>query len=278
LNAPAAVPVIAITPEGSAGAGSWAELWAARDLLGFFVWRDVRARYRQTVLGAAWAILQPLATMVVFSIVFGRLAGVGSDGVPYPVFSYAALVPWTYFATSVSQGATSLVGSQPLLTKVYFPRLIVPLAAVVVPAIDAAIALVMLAVLMAWYGVAPGAALVWLPAFALLAVAAAAAFAIWLAALNVQYRDVRFVVPFLVQFGLFVTPVAYPTSLVSPQWRALYALNPMVTVVDGFRWSVAGAAPPSAAMVLASLIAVGVLLASGIHFFRRVERVLADVL
>jgi lipopolysaccharide transport system permease protein len=265
-----------ITPEGTGSA--WTELWAYRELLYFLVWRDLRVRYRQTVLGAAWAIIQPFTTMVVFSFVFGRLAGMPSDGAPYPVFSYAGLVPWTYFAAAVSQGAGSLVGSQNLLAKVYFPRLLVPLSAVVVPLVDAGVALAMLAVVMAWYGIAPGPAIVALPAFALLAVLAAIAASIWLAALNVKYRDVRFVVPFLIQFGLFVTPLVYPSSLVPEAWRWFYALNPMASVVDGFRWSLTGTPAPTLEMMVASTAAVLVALALGLRYFQRMERVFADVL
>lgn len=272
----AVADVTVITPDGTGPA--WREVWAFRELLVFVVWRDLRVRYRQTVLGAAWAVIQPFTTMVVFSLVFGRLAGMPSDGVPYPVFAYAGLVPWTYFAAGVSQGAGSLVGSQSLLTKVYFPRLIVPLGAVVVPLVDAAVALAMLAVVMAWYGVAPGLAVLWLPAFTVLAIAAAAAAAVGLAALNVKYRDVRFVVPFLVQFWLFVTPVAYPTSLVPEQWRWLYALNPMATVVEGYRWALTGTPAPTPGMLGASTVAVAIAAWAGLRYFRRTEHVFADVL
>ena len=273
---PAIVPATVITPRGTGG-GTWAEVWEFRELLYFLVWRDLRVRYRQTALGAAWAVLQPFTTMVVFSVFFGRLAGVPSDGVPYPVFSYAALVPWTYFASGATQAAGSLVGSQNLLSKVYFPRLIVPLASVVTPLVDAGVALGMLGVLMAWYGVAPDARALWLPVFALVAVAWASAVGVLLAALNVKYRDVRFVVPFLVQFGLFVTPVAYPTSLVPERWRVLYAMNPMATVVDGFRWALVGTPPPTPDMVAASAVAIVAVLAAGVAYFRRTERVFADV-
>ena len=272
---PASSGLIVITPEGSAH--SWREYWAYRELLAFTVWRDLRVRYRQTLLGAAWALIQPFTTMVVFSLFFGRLAGMPSDGAPYPIFSYAALVPWTYFATAVGQGAGALVGSQQLLSKVYFPRLLIPCGAVLVPLVDAGVALGLLAVLMAWYGIVPGPALVALPAFALLAVAAALAAAVWLAALNVQYRDVRFVVPFLVQFWLFVTPVAYPTSLVPEAWRPVYALNPMATVVDGFRWALLGTPAPTAGMVVASSAATVVALGLAARTFSRMERTFADV-
>lgn len=267
--------LIVITPEGASH--SWRELWAYRELLAFTVWRDLRVRYRQTLLGAAWAVIQPFTTMVVFSLFFGRLAGMPSDGAPYPIFSYAALVPWTYFATAVGQGAGALVGSQQLLSKVYFPRILIPCGAVLVPLVDAGVALGLLAVLMAWYGIVPGPALVALPAFALLAVAAALAAAVWLAALNVQYRDVRFVVPFLVQFWLFVTPVAYPTSLVPEAWRPIYALNPMATVVDGFRWALLDTPAPTPGMVVASAMATVVGMGLAARTFARMERTFADV-
>ena len=265
-----------ITPEGTGS--TWADVWAYREVLYFIVWRDLRVRYRQMALGAAGAILQPFSTMVLFSLVFGLLAGVPSDGAPYPVFSYAGLLPWTYFAAAVAQGAGSLVGSQGLLAKVYFPRLIVPLAAILVPLVDAAVSTVMLAVLMAWYGIAPGLAILTLPGFALLGIVFAAAASIWLSALNVKYRDVRFVVPLLIQFGLFASPVAYPSSLVPERWRWFYALNPMATVVDGFRWVLAGTPSPSAAEVVSSTTAVAVTLWLSLRYFRRMERVFADVL
>jgi lipopolysaccharide transport system permease protein len=268
--------ITVITPEGTDP--TWADVWAYREVLYFMVWRDLRVRYRQMALGAAWAILQPFSTMVLFSLVFGLLAGMPSDGAPYPVFSYAGLVPWTYFAAAVAQGAGSLVGSQSLLAKVYFPRLIVPLAAIIVPLVDAAVSMVMMAVLMAWYGIAPGVAILALPGFALLGTVFSGAVSIWLSALNVKYRDVRFVVPFLIQFGLFATPVAYPSSLVPEGWRWFYALNPMATVVDGFRWVLAGTPSPSAAEVLSSTTAVAVTLWLSLRYFRRMERVFADVL
>ena len=269
-------PTIIITPAGTVG--TWRDIWAFRELLAFTVWRDLRVRYRQTALGIAWAVIQPFTTMVVFSLFFGRLAGIQSGDVPYPVFSYAGLVPWTYLSTAVTQGAASLVGSQHLIAKVYFPRLIVPIAAILVPLVDAAIALVLLAGIMAWYGVAPGIGVVWLPVFIVVAVLTAAAASVWLAALNVRYRDIRFVVPFAIQFWLFVTPIAYPTSLVPDRWRALYALNPMATVVDGVRWGLTGAPPPSPAMMAASGIALVLALWTGLRYFRRTERIVADVL
>ncbi len=265
-----------IAPEGTGS--TWADVWAYREVLYFIVWRDLRVRYRQMALGVAGAILQPFSTMVLFTMVFGLLAGVPSDGAPYPVFSYAGLVPWTYFAAALAQGAGSLVSSQSLLAKVYFPRLIVPLAAVIVPLVDAAVSTVMLALIMAWYGIAPGWAILTLPAFALLGIVFAGAASIWLSALNVKYRDVSFVVPFLIQFGLFATPVAYPSSLVPERWRWFYALNPMTTVVDGFRWVLAGTPAPTLEMVVASTAAVALTMWLSLRYFRRMERVFADVL
>jgi lipopolysaccharide transport system permease protein len=273
-----ALPLTILEPGLAGGANAWQEVWSYRELLYFLVWRDLKVRYKQTALGAAWAVIQPLATMVVFSVFFGRLAGMPSDGVPYPLFSYAALVPWTYFASAVAAAAASLVGSQNLISKVYFPRLIVPLAAVTTPLVDATIALSVIGVLMAWYGVVPAVSIVALPLFALLAVVTAVGVGLWLAALNVEYRDVRYVLPFLIQFGLFVTPVAYPSSLVPAQWRALYSLNPMATVIEGFRWALVGTPAPSGVMIAASSLAAIVLLTAGLWHFHRTERSFADVI
>jgi lipopolysaccharide transport system permease protein len=271
------LPLTVLEPSRASGAG-WRELWSYRELLYFLVWRDLKVRYKQTVLGAAWAVIQPFATMVVFSLFFGRLANMPSDGVPYPVFSYAALVPWTYFAAAVAAGAASLVSSQNLISKVYFPRLLVPLAAIATPLVDAAIALALIGAIMAWYGIVPTAAIVALPLFAALAIVTALGATLWLAALNVEFRDVRYVLPFVIQFGLFVTPVAYPSSLVPEPWRAVYSLNPMATVVEGFRWSLAGTPAPSGAMMGASVLAAALLLAGGYWHFNRTERTFADVI
>jgi len=253
------------------------ELWRYRELLYFFMWRDIKVRYKQTALGAGWAIVQPLMTMVVFTIFFGRLAKLPSDGLPYPVFSMVALVPWTYFSSALSASSTSLAGYQHIVSKVYFPRLIVPMAAVVAPLVDFAIAFVILVALMAWYRVVPGAAIVWLPFLMLLAVATAAAVGVWLSALNVQYRDVRYVVPFAIQLWLFATPVAYPASLVPERWRALYGLNPMAGVIEGFRYALAGGPAPGA-LTFVSAAVVAVLLAAGFVHFRKVEGTFADVI
>lgn len=251
------------------------ELWEYRELLYFLVWRDVKVRYKQTVLGAAWAIIQPFFTMVVFSIVFGRLAGIPSDGLPYPVFAYCALLPWQLFAHALTESGNSLVANQNLITKVYFPRLVIPLAAVLAGLVDFSIAFLVLLALMAYYGIVPTAAILTLPFFVGLAVATALAVGLWLSALNVQYRDVRYTIPFLTQFWLFATPVAYPASLVPEPWRALFGLNPMAGVVEGFRWALLGGPRPGALLAVSTAVVV-VVLVSGLYYFRRMERTFAD--
>jgi len=253
------------------------DVWAYRELLYFFIWRDIKVRYKQTLLGAGWAIIQPLMTMVVFTIFFGHLAKVPSDGLPYPVFSLMALVPWTYFASALSGCSTSLSGYQHIISKVYFPRLIVPFAAVIAPLVDFSIGFMVLAGLMVWYGIVPGASVVWLPALILLAVATAAGVGVWLAALNVRYRDVRYVVPFVLQLWMFATPVAYPASLVPGRWRAVYFLNPMAGVVEGFRWALAGGPSPGA-LTLVSAAVVAALILGGSAYFRKLEGTFADVI
>ena len=259
------------------------ELWEYRELLYFLIWRDVKVRYKQTVLGAAWAIVQPTLTMLVFTAFFGHLAGVSSEGVPYPVFSYAALLPWTFFAQGVTQSSNSLVGSSHLITKVYFPRLVIPLASVLSGAVDFALAFLVLLGLMAYYGIVPTAAVLTLPALSVLAFATALGVGIWLSALNVEYRDVRYVVPFFVQTWLFVTPVIYPARTVVgklehmglPGW--LYGLNPMVGVVEGFRWALLGIGTPPGPLIWASCAMAVTLVATGAAYFRRVEQTFADV-
>jgi lipopolysaccharide transport system permease protein len=274
---PAAAPVTTIRPPRGWAPLDLRELLAAHELLYFLVLRNLKLRYKQTVLGGAWALLQPLLTMAVFSVIFGRLARLGSDGLPYPVFALAALVPWTYFANALAQAGNSLVEQHQLLTKVYFPRLLLPLAAVIAGLVDLLVSLLLLMVVLGWYGMPPSAKLLALPAFALLAAAAAFAPALWLAALNVRYRDVRYVIPFLVQIWLFATPVAYSTSLVPDRWRALYALNPMVAVVDGFRWMVAPDSHFPWWEVTVAVGAIALVLVTGLYFFRRMERIFADV-
>ena len=253
------------------------ELWQYRELLSFLVWRDVKVRYKQTALGAAWAIIQPLMTMIVFSLFFGRLAKVPSDGIPYSLFTFAALIPWTFFANGLNQSSNSLVGSSNLITKVYFPRLQIPIASVLSGAVDAGLSMLMLGILMAFYKIKPGIQILWIPAFALLAVSVALGVGLWLSALNVQFRDVRYVVPFLVQFWMFATPIAYPSSLLSEKWRVVYSLNPMVGVVEGFRWALFGTKVPGPMLVVSSAATIITLLA-GAYYFRRMEGTFADII
>lgn len=270
-------PVLTIRPPSGWAPLDLREIVTAHELLYFLVLRNLKLRYKQTALGAAWALLQPLLTMAVFTVVFGRLARLDSEGLPYPVFALAALVPWTYFANALTQAGNSLVDQQQLLTKVYFPRLLLPLAAVIAGLVDLFISFGLLLVVLAWYEIEPSLRLLAAPGLALLAAAGALAPGVWLAALNVRYRDVRYVIPFLVQIWLFVTPVAYSSSLVPDRWRLLYELNPMAAVVDGFRWMVSPAADFPARGLAVSVSAAALLLAAGLFFFRRVERAFADV-
>ena len=253
------------------------ELLAFRELLYFLVWRDIKVRYKQTVLGAAWAVLQPFLTMVVFTIFFGKLGKIPSDGIPYPVFTYAALLPWQLFAYSLTESGNSLVTNKQLLTKVYFPRLLIPASAVVAGLVDFFIAFIVLLGMMYYYGITPTIAVFTLPLFILLAVASALAVGLWLAALNVQYRDVRYTIPFITQFWLFATPIAYPSSLVPEQWRALYGLNPMTGVVEGFRWALLGKSGGLDAVVFVSAAVICVLLFGGLVYFKRMEKTFADI-
>ncbi len=253
------------------------ELWEYRELLYFFVWRDIKVRYKQTVLGGAWAIIQPLFTMMVFSLFFGKLARMPSDGVPYPIFSYAALVPWTLFANGLSQSSNSLVGSANLITKVYFPRLTVPVATVVSGVVDFLLAFVVLLGMMLFYRIIPTVNMIWLPLFLLLALVTALGVGLWLSALNVEYRDVRYMVPFITQAWMFATPVVYPSSLLNEPWHTLYGLNPMVGVVEGFRWALWGASTVPDLIVAISTSAALTIMVSGAFYFRRMERTFADV-
>ena len=252
------------------------EVWSHRELLYFLTWRDVKVRYKQTALGVTWAILQPLLAMLIFTLFFGHLAKVGSDGLPYALFSYSGLVLWTFFSNGMSQSSNSLVASSSLLTKIYFPRLVIPLGAVVAGTVDLALALGVLAILMGVYGVAPPPEVFLFPLFVLLAFAAVLGVGLWLSALNVKYRDVRYVVPFMTQLWLFATPIAYPSSLLDEPWRTLYGINPMVGAIDGFRWSVLGAPWPGWSVAVSTASAV-VLLVTGLYYFRRMERSFADI-
>ncbi len=252
------------------------ELWGAKELLYFLTWRDVKVRYKQTVLGASWAILQPLLTMVVFTLFFGRLAKVPSDGLPYPIFSFAALLPWTYFAQSLAQSSNSLVGSSNLLKKIYFPRLVIPVSSVLSGLVDFATAFLVLIAMMVYYRVGVTASILMVPLFLALATITALGVGLWLSALNVKYRDVRYTIPFLTQIWLFATPVAYPSSMLHEPWRTLFGLNPMAGVVEGFRWAILGSSPPGA-MIWTSIAVSAIVLYSGLTYFRRVERSFADV-
>jgi lipopolysaccharide transport system permease protein len=253
------------------------ELWKYREVLYFLIWRDIRVRYKQTALGAAWAVIQPLFTMLIFSIFFGRLAKVPSDNLPYTLFSYSALVPWMFFATGLSQASNSLVGSSNLITKVYFPRLVVPMAAVLAGLLDLAISGVTLLFMMAYYHCGATAHVMWVPALLLLALVTSVGVSFWFSALNVKYRDIRHVLPFVVQLWMFATPIAYPSSLVPEKFRVFYALNPMTGAIEGFRWALLGTnTAPGVMLVVSSTIAVLVLI-GGAYFFRRMETTFADV-
>jgi lipopolysaccharide transport system permease protein len=253
------------------------EIWEYRELLYFLVWRDIKVRYKQTALGAAWAIIQPFFTMVVFALFFGRLAKVPSDGIPYPIFSFCALVPWTFFANGLGQSSNSLVGSSNLITKVYFPRLIIPLASVFSGIVDFLLAFAVLVAMMLYYGLLPTFNAVWLPLFLLLALVTSLGVGLWLSALNVEYRDVRYVVPFITQFWMLATPIGYPSSLLHEPWRTIYGLNPMVGVVEGFRWALLKSNAAPGPIIAVSSAAALVILITGAFYFRRMEKTFADV-
>jgi lipopolysaccharide transport system permease protein len=272
-----AFPTLRIAPSKGWVSLKLRELWEYRELLYFLIWRDIKVRYKQTALGATWAIIQPFFTMVVFSLFFGRLAKVPSDGIPYPIFSFAALVPWTFFANGLGQSSNSLVGSANLITKVYFPRLTIPIASVLSGIVDFVLAFVVLLGMMLFYRMAPTANVLWLPLFLLLALVASLGVGLWLSALNVEYRDVRYVVPFITQFWLFVTPIAYPSSLLHEPWRTIYGLNPMVGVVEGFRWALLGTKTAPGPIIAVSSAAALLILITGAFYFRRMEKTFADI-
>jgi lipopolysaccharide transport system permease protein len=253
------------------------EIWEYRELLYFLIWRDIKVRYKQTVLGAAWAIIQPLFTMVVFSLFFGQLGKMPSDGIPYPIFSFAALVPWTFFANGLAQSSNSLVGSANLISKVYFPRLVVPLAAVFSGIVDFVLAFIVLLGMMLFYGIVPTINALWLPVFFLLALVTSLGVGLWFSALNVEYRDVRYLIGFVTQLWLFATPIAYPSSLLPEPWRTLYGLNPMAGVVEGFRWALLGTNSAPGPIIAVSATAATVILVTGAFYFRRMERTFADI-
>jgi len=252
-------------------------LWTARELLYFFVWRDLKIRYKQTAIGATWAVIQPFMTMVVFSLFFGVLAKMPSHGLPYPVFYYSALLPWMYFAGALQSATNAVVEQQHVITKVYFPRLVLPLSAVVSGLVDFSIGFAVLIGIMAYYRTAPGPAVLLVPCFLLMAVLTALGLGLWLSTLNAIYRDVRYAVPFLVQFWLFASPVAYPSSLIPERWRWLYGLNPMTGVIEGFRWALTGHGQPPGGLLAVSAIMVLLLMAGGVVYFQKMESNIADV-
>jgi lipopolysaccharide transport system permease protein len=272
-----ATPVLRIEPARRGIPFELHELWEYRELLYFLIWRDIKVRYKQTVLGIVWAIIQPLMTMVIFTAIFGNLAKIPSDGLPYPIFTYTALLPWTYFAQAISRSGASLVSSANLIKKVYFPRLIVPLSAAVGPLVDFAIAFVILGGMMAWFGIVPTWRVLALPLFILMALVTALAVGLFLSALNVKYRDVGHVIPFLVQFWMYASPVVYPTSLVPERWRLLYSLNPMTGVIEGFRWALLGKESLDFGVIAASAVVVLALLFGGIVYFKQMEQTFSDV-
>ena len=254
------------------------EIWEYRELTGIFIWRDLKVRYRQTVIGALWAIVQPFLTMVIFSIFFGRLGKIPSDSIPYPIFSFTALVPWTFFANGINLASNSLVNNSDMIKKIYFPRLTMPFASVLAGLVDFILAFIILLGMMFYYGFIPTVNIIWFPFFVLLAMTTALGVGIWFSAMNVQFRDVRYMIPFITQIWLFATPVAYPSSMLSEPWRTLYGLNPMVGVVEGFRWALLGTdAAPGMMFFVSSFVSL-IILISGIYYFRRMEKVFADVI
>lgn len=272
------VPVICIRGAGSSWNLPWRELWQYRELVYFLTWRDIKVRYKQTVLGVAWAVIQPLFIALTLSLFLGKLAKVPSDGIPYPVFAYVAMVPWQLFSQALTEASNSLVANDRLITKVYFPRMAIPLAAVMGGLVEFAIALFVLIPFLAHYRIVPTATVLAAPLFVLLAALVAFGAGLWLSALNVQYRDVRYTVNFLIQLWFLATPVAYPTSVVPERWRALYGLNPMVGVIEGFRWALLGAGEVPRHLLVVSVAATAAILGSGLYYFRRMEDSFADVI
>lgn len=271
------VPIIRIEPSDGWVSLKLAELWDYRELLFFLTWRDIKIRYKQTALGVIWGVLQPLLTMVVFSIFFGRLAKIPSDGVPYPIFALIGLTPWNFFSNGLTQSSNSLVAGANMIKKVYFPRLVIPLSSVMSGLVDLLISLVLVGCMMAYYGITPTVNIIWLPAFILLALVTSLGVGLWMAALNVEYRDVRFIVPFLTQFWMYATPIPYPSSLLNEPWRTLFGLNPMSGVVEGFRWAILGTKTQPGPLVIVSVAAAFAILLSGAYYFRRMEKTFADI-
>lgn len=278
-DSPATQPAeFEITPHQGVFSIEVRELWQYRELLFLMAWRDATVRYKQSIVGIGWALIQPIMMMAIFTVVFGRFAGLPSDGVPYSVFTLCALVPWNYFSRSLADSSNSLVGASHLITKIYFPRLILPISRVLTGAIDFAIAFALLVATMAWYRITPSYGMVFLPLFIGIAMLTAFGAGLWLTALNVKYRDVGFVIPFLLQAWMYASPVAYATSIVPERWRPLFGLNPMAGVIEGFRWALLGGKPPEAGLIVPSMVIVAVLVVSGLFYFRRVERTFADLI
>jgi len=267
-----------IIEPGQGMAHYWRDLWRYRELFVFLAWRDIAVRYKQTVIGVAWALVRPVLTMIVFTVIFGRLAGLPADGAPYPILVFAAMLPWQFFANALSESSNSLISNAQMITKIYFPRLAIPLAAVAVSFVDFLISFSILIVLMGWYQFWPTWRLLALPLLILFAFGAAMGAGLWMASLNVKYRDFRYIVPFIVQFGLYLSPVGFSSSVVPEQWRLLYSLNPMVGVIDGFRWAILGSTAIYWPGFLVSLGLTLLLLASGLWYFRKTERTFADVI
>ncbi len=274
---PEIIPVLRIEPTQGWVSLKLRELLHYHELLYFLIWRDIKVRYKQTALGAAWAIIQPFLTMIVFSLFFGRLAKIPSDNLPYPIFSYAALVPWTFFANGLTLSASSLVSSSNLIKKIYFPRLAIPIATVLSGILDFVLAFVVLLLMMVYYGITPTANVIWLPFFMLLALVTSLGVSLWLTTLNVEFRDVRFTIPFIVQVWMFATPIAYSSTLLHEPWRTLYGLNPMVGVVEGFRWALLGTDIDHGPMIAVSSLVALLILIGGAFYFRRMEKTFADL-
>jgi lipopolysaccharide transport system permease protein len=258
---------------------NFSELWNYRELFWFLAWRDILVRYKQTVIGIAWALIRPIVTMIIFTIIFGKLAKFPSDGIPYPLLSFTALLPWQFFSNALTESSNSVVANSNMISKIYFPRLVIPAAAVISGVVEFLLCFFILIALMFWYGVTPTWSIVWLPLFFLLALISAFGIGLWFSALNVEYRDVRHIVPFIVQFGLYISPVGFSSSVVPDKWRLLYSLNPMVSVIDGFRWTLLGGKTPLfvPGLLISSFIVFGILV-TGLYYFRKMERTFADII
>jgi lipopolysaccharide transport system permease protein len=277
-KAVADIPIIRIGPSTGKLSLRLEELWDHRELLYFFVWRDIKVRYKQTVIGAGWAVIQPLLTMIIFTLVFDKFAKMPSNGLPYPIFAFAALLPWTYFASSLQHSIISVVHNSNLITKVYFPRFLLPISAVVSGIVDFSIAFVFFVGMMVWYGIVPDLKIFFVPFLVLLTMLTALSVALWLSAINVRYRDVGQAIPFLVQIWMFASPVAYPASVVPEKWRLLYNLNPMAGVIEGFRWALLGKQTPDLLAIVMSIVVVITVLITGLIFFKGMEETFADVI